>query len=374
MPTNEAAWLPAKTSALEVGPAPYTHPGEREILVRNRAVAINPVDWIKATLGDMMFSWIKRPFVLGSDIAGEVVEVGSGVTRFKVGDRVVGNALGSDPNRNRSAEGAFQLYSVLLGHMASTIPDSMSYERACVLPLCISTAACGLFQKDHLALQHPSIPPRPTGETVVVWGGSTSVGSNAIQLAVAAGYEVITTCSPRNFDYVRKLGATWAFDYHSKTAVADIVAALKGKTCAGALAIGGGSASPCFDIVHASKGRKFVSTASPPVTLDGVFDRPGGVGLKMLGVMPRMMATGASLALKSRIQGIATKFIFGSTLFANEVGPAIWVDFLPRALAEGSYVAAPEPRVVGTGLAAIQKAFDIQKDGVSASKIVVALP
>jgi NADPH:quinone reductase-like Zn-dependent oxidoreductase len=374
MPTNEAAWLPAKNAALEVGPAPYTPPGDKEIVVRNRAVAINPVDWIIPVMGHLIFPWLKPPFVLGSDVAGEVVEVGPGVTRFKVGDRVVGDAIGSDPNRNRPSEGAFQLYTVLLEHMTAPIPDDLGFERACVLPLGISTAACGLFEKDHLALQHPSIPPRPTGETVVIWGGSTSVGSNAIQLAVAAGYEVITTCSPRNFDYVRRLGAALAFDYHEKTAVKSIIAALKGKRCVGALAIGGASAAACFDIVHASEGRKFVSTASAPASVDGVFDTPGNVGLKLLGLMPRMAVAGVGLALKSRMLGVGTKFIFGSSLFANEVGPAVWVDFLPRALAEGRYVVAPEPRVVGTGLGAIQGAFEIQKKGVSATKIVVSLP
>jgi len=86
-----------------------------------------------------------------------------------------------------------------------------------------------------------------------------------------------------------------------------------------------------------------------------------------------MAAAGASLAMKSRMRGIGTKFIFGSTLFANEVGPAIWVDFLPQALADGRFVAAPEPRVVGHGLQAIQGAFEAQKKGVSASKTVVTL-
>jgi NADPH:quinone reductase-like Zn-dependent oxidoreductase len=71
----------------------------------------------------------------------------------------------------------------------------------------MSTAACGLFQEDHLALQRSSALPKPTSKTLLVWGGSTSVGSNAIQLAVAAGYEVFTTASPKNFDYVKKLGA-----------------------------------------------------------------------------------------------------------------------------------------------------------------------
>ncbi|MCG8399808.1 alcohol dehydrogenase catalytic domain-containing protein, partial [Bacillus atrophaeus] len=78
-----------------------------EIVVRNRAVSINPMDWIKQVAGDFLFNWIKYPFVLGSDSAGEVVEVGSAVTRFKVGDRVLGHAVGTDPKRNSAAEGSF---------------------------------------------------------------------------------------------------------------------------------------------------------------------------------------------------------------------------------------------------------------------------
>lgn len=110
----------------------------------------------------------------------------------------------------------------------------MAYEDAAVLPLALSTAACGLFQKDQLGLEYPSATAKPTGKTLLVWGGSTSVGSNAIQLAVAAGYDVIATASPRNFDYVKGLGAGQVFDYNSSTVVADIVAALHGRTIAGA--------------------------------------------------------------------------------------------------------------------------------------------
>jgi NADPH:quinone reductase-like Zn-dependent oxidoreductase len=369
MPSNTAAWLRAKYAKLEVGPASYPSPGVHEIVVRNHAVAINPVDWAIPRLGGAGFGWIKPPMVLGSDVAGEVVEVGAEVSRFKVGDRVFGQALGTSKARYGSAGGAFQAYTVLADHMAAPIPDAMSYESAAVLPLAVSTAACGLFQKDQLALQHPSIPPTPTGKTLLVWGGSTSVGSNAIQLAVAAGYEVFTTASPRNFDYVTGLGASRAFDYNSKSVVTDIVAALKGKTIAGAIAIGQGSTAPCFDIVHASTGDKFVSTASSPVSLDALPER-GGLTPSMI---LTFVSSGIAVAIKARVQGIRTKFIFGDTLADNEVGPMIYVDFLPKALAAGAYRAAPEPLVVGHGLDLIQAAFDAQAKGVSARKIVVTL-
>jgi len=274
MPSNTAVWLPKKRGELEIGPAPYPHPRENEIVVQNRAVAINPIDWLIQAAGNVIFTWLRYPFVLGCDLAGDVVEVGSAVTRFRVGDRVLGHAVGTDKKRNNPAEGAFQNYTVVLAHMAAPLPDSLAYENAAVLPLALSTAACGLFQTDHLALEHPCSAPVPTGRTLLVWGGSTSVGSNAIQLAVAAGYDVVTTCSPRNFGYVRKLGASRVFNYHSSTVVEDIVDALEGKTIAGALAIGGGSGAPCVDIVRACQGRKFVSMAKRARVVRGARPAP----------------------------------------------------------------------------------------------------
>ena len=368
MPTNEAAWLVATQAPLEVKPAPYTPPRENEIVVRNHAAAINPIDWLLQVIGYFLFPWIKCPFVLGSDLAGEVVEAGSGVTRFKVGDRVLGHAVGLDKKRNSSAEGAFQTYSVVLAHMASPIPSTMPYESAAVLPLGVSTAACGLFQKDHLALQYPSAAPQPTGRTLLVWGGSTSVGSNAIQLAVAAGYEVITTASPRNFDYVKGLGASQVFDYNSKTVVKDVIAAFNGKTSAGALAIGRGSAELCADIVGACSGNRFISLASSSVSIEDFSQRRQLPLLILL-----FVSSNVKLQVKCRTRSIRSKFIFGTTLMDNEVSRVIYEDFLPGALAEGRYAAAPEPCVVGKGLASVQAGFDVQRKGVSARKVVVSL-
>jgi NADPH:quinone reductase-like Zn-dependent oxidoreductase len=90
MPTNTAAWINAKRAKLEVRPAPYTSPGDDQIVIRNYAVAINPLDWIIQVAGNVAYRWLKYPTVLGSDVAGEVVEVGKAVTRFRVGDRVLG--------------------------------------------------------------------------------------------------------------------------------------------------------------------------------------------------------------------------------------------------------------------------------------------
>lgn len=372
MSTNTAAWIGSKGATLEVKPAPYPHPGEHEIVVRNHAVAINPYDWITQAVGGLITRWISYPFILGSDLAGEVVEVGPGVTRFSVGDRVLGHAVGAEKARNNAAEGAFQEYTIVLDHMAAPIPATMAYENAAVLPLALSTAACGLFQKDQLALEYPSATATPTGKTLLVWGGSTSVGSNAIQLAVAAGYDVIATASPRNFDYVTRLGAGQVFDYNSPTVVADIIAALHGRTIAGALAVATDSAGVCAEILHAAAGTKFVSIASPPVSFASV--TPGsGISLQLARLIARLAASTVSTQVKFRMRGIRSKMIWGASLMDDEVSTVIYEDFLPQALADGRYLAAPEPAVLGHGLEHIQAGLDAQKKGVSAKKIVITL-
>jgi len=98
-----------------------------------------------------------------------------------------------------------KLYSIVQAVLPAPIPDSMSYAEATVFPLCLCTAACGLFQKDHLALQHATVPPKPSGKTRIVWGGASAVGSNGIQLAVAGGHEVFTTASPKILTTSRSL-------------------------------------------------------------------------------------------------------------------------------------------------------------------------
>lgn len=79
--------------------------------------------------------------MLGSDLASEVVAVGSDVTRFQVGDRVLAHAVGTDKDTNNPVEGAFQQYTVVLERMAAPIPHNLPFTHAAVLPLALSTAA-----------------------------------------------------------------------------------------------------------------------------------------------------------------------------------------------------------------------------------------
>jgi NADPH:quinone reductase-like Zn-dependent oxidoreductase len=371
-PINAAAWITSKHGALQVAESPYTKPGADQIVVRNHVVAINPLDWIIQVEGNLTYGWLTYPTVLGADVAGEVVEVGSAVIRFKVGDRVFAMAVGTDKDTNTGAEGAFQNYTVVLERLASAIPEKMSYEDASVLPLAVSTASAGLFEKSGLGLQLPTASAKPTGQTVLVWGGSTSVGSNAIQLAVAAGYEVITTASPRNFDYVTSLGAALAFDYNSPTVTADIVAALADRTLAGAISFGTTGAPACVKIVAKATGKKFVAIATPPVSFETLGEESQG-RFERARVTRRLIASNIALQLSARPHGVGLSYIFGSSIKNTDVSTAIFRDFLPAALAEGRYVATPQPTVVGHGLGDIQAAMDQQRHGVSAAKLVVTL-
>ncbi len=93
--------------------------------------------------------------------------------------------------------------------------------------------------------------------------------------------------------------------------------------------------------------------------------------------MPRIAFTYlsglGSLWIKGKQNGVRNQFIFGDTLVYNEVGPAIYEQFLPKALADGSFIATPEPQVVGHGLEKIQEALNLHMKGVSAKKLIVTL-
>jgi NADPH:quinone reductase-like Zn-dependent oxidoreductase len=371
-PSNQAAWLPARSKRpLEVKSAPYTSPAANELVVKNAAIAVNPMEWSKQVMGNYIFEWIRCPFVMGNDLAGQVVEIGEEVTGFKLGDRVLAHAISMDPTINKSSKGAFQEYTVVYANLASPIPDSLSYEEACVLPLGLSTAATALFQTDFLALDYPtaiSKAAKSTVKTVIIWGGSTSVGSNAIQLATAAGYDVITTASPKNFEYVKGLGATNVFDYNSKSAIEDIIHVLRTKKPVGAIAIGNNSTEACMDILAKTDGSKFIAQISFPFP-----EKIPATAWQLFLFMMGLMWWNITVYFKSVRRGVVTKFVFGSSLVHNEVGAMIYNRFLPNALENGEYRVVPKPVIVGKGLEQIQAALDVHMKGVSAQKVVVSL-
>lgn len=367
-PYNSAAWLMGtKVKPLKVGPAPYTSAKSGELVIRNRAVAINPVDRMKQEMGDVLYGWVKYPAVQGVDLAGEVVEVGQGVTSFQVGNRVLAMALGNEKELNTPAGNAFQHYTVVLEAVTTKIPDTMSFEAAATIPLGFSTAAAGLFQDDNLGLKTPTGTPQKTGQTLLVWGASTSVGCNAVQLAVAAGYDVIAVCGSQNFDLAKKLGAALTFDYKSQNVVKELKEAFSTRVSAGCISCGAGGPEACLEVFANVKGSRKVTFAAFPL--------PNPMPTSF--VLPRfiwfMACWWTSWIFWSRLRGIRDTRIWGATPAWNGLAKTLFGDYLPKALAQGSFVPAPQHDVVGHGLEFVQEAYDTLGKGVSAKKLVVTL-
>jgi NADPH:quinone reductase-like Zn-dependent oxidoreductase len=171
------------------------------VLVRVRACALNAADWhllradpflVRLALG--LFK--PRHNVLGCDLAGVVEAVGAGVTRFRVGDAVMGE-LGS------SGWGAFAERVCAPEGVLALKPDTIGFSEAAAAPLAGVTALQGLRREGRLQ----------SGERVLINGASGGVGTYAVQLAKVLGGKVTAVCSPRNLELVRSLGADEVVDY-----------------------------------------------------------------------------------------------------------------------------------------------------------------
>jgi NADPH:quinone reductase-like Zn-dependent oxidoreductase len=126
---------------------------------------------------DSPYAKMQYPIILGTDVAGMIVQLGSEVTRFKVGQRVIAHCDSLITRKTTNA--GYQRYATCLEILVAALPDSLPLANAAVLPLSISTASAALFKI--LKLPLPSLKPNPTAKTVLIWGGSSSCGASAIQ-------------------------------------------------------------------------------------------------------------------------------------------------------------------------------------------------
>jgi NADPH2:quinone reductase len=162
-----------------------------QIKVRLNAAGVNPVD-TKIRRYGLLFDQ-PLPAVLGCDGAGEVIETGSAVTQFKVGDKVwfCNGGLGQE-------QGNYAEVTVLDQRWVSLMPDTCSFVEAAALPLVLITAWGALFERGDLQ----------AGQTVLIHAGAGGVGHVAIQLAKLKGARVITTVSSEEkSEFAKALGA-----------------------------------------------------------------------------------------------------------------------------------------------------------------------
>lgn len=167
---------------------------EDTVLVKVHAASINPLD-LRVLEGEFKAILpVKFPFILGNDFAGTVVDVGSKVTQFKVGDEVYAK---TDLN------GTFAEYTVVQQSSLALKPQNISMEQAAALPLVALTSWQALVE----------IAKVKAGQKVLIHAGSGGVGSIAIQLAKSLGAIVATTTSGKNIGWVQELGADIIIDY-----------------------------------------------------------------------------------------------------------------------------------------------------------------
>ena len=176
-------------------------PSADEVLVKVRAISVNPADW-HSMRGKPLFSratlGLVRPKkkILGGDIAGRVEAVGSGVDRFKTGDEVYANLL------DHGNGGVAEYVAVPPGIMAVK-PANLSFDEAAAVPMAAITALQGLRH-------HGAIRP---DQKVLINGASGGVGTFAVQIVKSYGAEVTAVTSTPNIDLVRSLGADHVVDY-----------------------------------------------------------------------------------------------------------------------------------------------------------------
>jgi len=180
---------------------------EGEVLIRNKAAGVNPVD--AAIVEGYMEGRLPHhyPLIPGWDLSGVVEERGFGSRRFKVGDEVYAYA-----RRPTIQWGTFAEYTVIPESYLSKKPSGISHEEAGGMPLVGLTAYQALYTAGNLRKD----------QTVLILGASGGVGTLAIQLAKARGANVIGVASEKNHTYMKDLGADHAVTYEH-TVVADAV-------------------------------------------------------------------------------------------------------------------------------------------------------
>jgi alcohol dehydrogenase len=176
-------------------------PQSGEVLVRVHAAGVTPIDWkIRAGYLHQM-KLLQLPFTLGGDFSGVVQAVGKDVAECKVGDEVYGQA--SVFNRG---SGSFAEFCLARAGAVALKPRSGSHVEACGLPTAGVSALQVLMESLRLS----------AGQTILINGGASNIGSISIQLAKHFGAHVVTTASAADTPYVKGLGADEVIDYRGR--------------------------------------------------------------------------------------------------------------------------------------------------------------
>jgi NADPH:quinone reductase-like Zn-dependent oxidoreductase len=217
---------------------PLPTAGENEVLVKVEAAGVGPWDgWIRAGKSALPQP---LPLILGSDLAGEIVAVGPGVSELRVGDQVYGVT-------NSRFIGGYAEYAVASAAMISKKPTSLTHVEAASVPVIAVTAWQALFDQAQLK----------AGQTVLIQGAAGNVGAYAVQLAHHAGLQLIATTSAADISWMYGVGANKVIDFHTQhfeEQVRDVDAVID--------LVGGEVQKRSFRVIR--RGGKLISAVSPP--------------------------------------------------------------------------------------------------------------
>lgn len=253
----------------------------------------------------------------------------------------------------RPQDGAYAHYTVIPADKAAILPDAISFTDGVVVPFAVETAVCALSLKEPgvampgvstpaLALPYPTLdtPVKPLGKTIVIYGGSSSVGSMTTQIATAAGINVIAIAGAHNFDFSKRCGATRVFDHKDPAVAEKVIAAVQ------------------------QAGNEFV----------GIFDAVATPDTYANDLIILEKLGGGHLAAVHPPPADVPENVKAGMIFAvNDIATPVWKDFVTPALESGRIQCLPRPTVVGKGLESVDEALKKCKAGVSATKLVVEL-
>ncbi|KAK4135536.1 putative alcohol dehydrogenase [Trichocladium antarcticum] len=309
-----------KGGPFELVQGPYPEPDSDEICIRNRAVALNPIDLKCLHQNVKAQAW---PAILGVDVSGVVEAVGKDVKDFKVGDPVL--SLAGFGGR----AGGFQDVTTVPAHFACRKPEGWTFEQAA------------------------SVPPKI--DSVLVLGGASGVGACTLQLlrAVLPDATIISTNSLAHNDSVKmKLGATTCVDRRLPLDL--LVARIRALT-------GGKGVDAIVDAVG-------LTAKIGPEESRRIFGvlRDGG---------PRIYTTVVTGARPEKVtvpEGVKSKSIMGRMAFLGPHGDKV-MSRLGEFVEEGWFGLPLKVEIVGSGLKAIEGGLEQLANGVSGTKLVVGL-
>lgn len=331
---------------------------DNQVLVKSVAFAANPVDWKHVY-------YFKKPAgnILGSDVSGIVDRIGSNVTHVRAGNKVAGTLVGNESPQH----GAFSQYVAvdenavikldLPQFSSDPLPVSSnnsspiaSFEGGASLPMSLATVA--------VSFSHNFKPKKDASETILIWGGATSAGVMALQVAkLVFGMKVFVTASKKQHAWLKSLGADATFDYHDNDVVEQIVSAANG----------------CINYGY--------DTVATPQTFQQLYDATKGSKLVKLDNL--LFLTEKDIRIDpNRNVGFFITFmysIFGGhhTVGDHEFSPdpelvadynKFWYDTLPQYL---PYIKTTNLRVLPPGFESVDTAFQLLHDNKVAGEKVV---